>query len=340
VNARRFDVETTDYHTAGEPFRIVTSGVPEVPGTDVRDRREHARRSAELDRVRQLLCHEPRGHADMYGCFPVPPDDAGARLGVLFWHRDGYSTACGHGTIALGAWAVESGLLPAPPDGEAELVVDVPSGRARARVRCEQGAVASVAFANVPAYVLSRDVSVPTGLGTLEVDLAWGGAIYACLPAAAAGLRPRPEDYTRLVQTGREIRDALNRTDHAVHPEDARLSGVYGTILYEDLGDTPDGPHQRNVTVFADGQVDRSPCGSGSSARAALLAAEGRLAPGRVLIHDSIVDTRFMVRILEPVEAHGREAVTTEIEGTAFRTGEHRFTLDPRDPLDPGFLLV
>ncbi len=339
MTAGPFDVETIDYHTAGEPFRIVTSGVPEVPGTDVRDRREHARGSAELDRVRRLLCHEPRGHADMYGCFLVPPDDPDAHLGVLFWHRDGYSTACGHGTIALGAWAAESGLLPAPPDGEAEVVVDVPSGRVRARVRREQGAVASVAFRNVPAYALSRGVSVATTLGTLAVDLAWGGAIYACLPAAAAGLRPRPEDYTRLIATGREIRDALNDSDNAVHPEDSRLSGVYGTIFYEDLGDTPEGPHQRNVTVFADGQVDRSPCGSGSSARAALLAADGRLGPGQVLVHDSIVDTRFLVRVVEPAGALDREAVVTEIEGAAFRTGRHRFTLDPRDRLDRGFLL-
>ncbi len=334
------EVTATDYHTAGEPFRIVTSGAPEPPGADVRERRESARAGTELDRVRRLLCHEPRGHADMYGCFLVPPDDPGAHLGVLFWHRDGYSTACGHGTIALGAWAAEAGRL-APGDGEAELVVDVPSGRVRARVRREQGAVTSVAFANVPSYVLARGVPVATARGELDVDLAWGGAIYACLSASEAGLRPLSEDYTELIRTGREIRDALNRTGHADHPEDSRLSGVYGTILYEDLGDTPEGPHQRNVTVFADGQVDRSPCGSGSSARAALLAAEGRLEPGGVLVHDSIVDTRFLVRITETLigPGHAGEAVATEIEGTAYRTGEHRFTLDPRDPLDSGFLL-
>ena len=343
MSAPALEVAATDYHTAGEPFRIVTSGAPEAPGADVRERREWARASAELDRVRRLLCHEPRGHADMYGCFLVPPDDPGADLGVLFWHRDGYSTACGHGTIALGAWAAESGRL-ASGDGEAELVVDVPSGRVRARVRRERGAVVSVAFANVPAYVLARDVPVETVRGSLAVDLAWGGAIYASLPASAVGLRPLPGDYGELIRTGREIREALNRTGHAAHPEDSRLSGVYGTILHEDLGDTPEGPHQRNVTVFADGQVDRSPCGSGSSARAALLAAEGRLDAGEVLIHDSIVDTRFLVRITGTLPgpgtaAAGGEAVATEIEGTAYRTGEHRFTLDDSDPLDRGFLL-
>ena len=152
------ELVTTDYHTAGEPFRIVTGGAPEIPGATVRERREHARGSDEVDAVRRLLCHEPRGHADMYGCFPVPPDDAGADLGVLFWHKDGYSTACGHGTIALGAWAVESGRIACEPDGEAEVTIDVPSGRVVARVRCAGGAVASVTFRNVPAYVIARGV--------------------------------------------------------------------------------------------------------------------------------------------------------------------------------------
>jgi proline racemase len=145
------EVTTTDYHTAGEPFRIVTAGAPEVPGATVRERREYARASDEVDGVRRLLCHEPRGHADMYGCFLVPPDDGGADLGVIFWHKDGYSTACGHGTIALGAWAVETGRVAAEPDGETEVTIDVPSGRVAARVRCAGGAVQAVRFRNVPA---------------------------------------------------------------------------------------------------------------------------------------------------------------------------------------------
>ena len=159
------EVHTTDYHTAGEPFRIVTAGAPDIPGATVRDRREHARASAEVDRVRRLLCNEPRGHADMYGCFPVAPDDGGARLGVLFWHKDGFSTACGHGTIALGAWAVESGLVAAAADGETDVPIDVPSGRVVARVRCAGGAVRDVTFRNVPSYVLARDVPVATPFG-------------------------------------------------------------------------------------------------------------------------------------------------------------------------------
>ena len=139
--------------------------------------------------MRRLLCHEPRGHADMYGGFLVPPDDGGAELGVLFWHKDGFSTACGHGTIALAAWAVESGRVAAPQDGEVELAIDVPSGRVGARVRMQGGAVAAVTFRNVPAYVLARGVPVDTAYGRLEVDVSYGGAIYAC--AAGRGGRPR-----------------------------------------------------------------------------------------------------------------------------------------------------
>jgi proline racemase len=333
------EVRTTDYHTAGEPFRIVTAGAPELPGATVRERREHARRSEEAETLRRLLCHEPRGHADMYGCVVVPPDDAGARLGVLFWHKDGWSTACGHGTIALGAWAVESGLVDAQPDGETEVAVDVPSGRVVARVRCAGGAVEAVTFRNVPAYVLARDVPVETSRGTLAVDVAYGGAIYASLPASAAGLAVAPEHYAALIAGGREVKAALTATEVARHPVDDRLSGIYGTILFDDLGDGAGGPHQRNVTVFADGEVDRSPCGSGTSARVALLHAEGRLAAGATLTHDSIVGTTFRARAIAEVRADGRDAVVSEVEGAAYRTGEHRFFLDPRDPVGTGFVL-
>src|SRR3954452_20270394 len=152
------EIATTDYHTAGEPFRIVTGGAPAIPGASVADRRTYAPENADVGFVRRLLCHEPRGHADMYGCFLVPPDDDGADLGALFWHKDGYSTACGHGTIALGAWAVESGRVAAPDDGEADVTIDVPSGRVVARGRTRDGNVESVAFLNVPARVVARDV--------------------------------------------------------------------------------------------------------------------------------------------------------------------------------------
>jgi proline racemase len=333
------EITTTDYHTAGEPFRIVLEGVPEIPGATVAERRERAATDEEVDVIRRLLCHEPRGHADMYGCFLVPPDDDGADLGVLFWHKDGYSTACGHGTIALGAWAVESGRVIAAPDGETEVTIDVPSGRVVARARLRDARVEAVTFRNVPSYVLARGVELETSRGRLVVDVAYGGAIYASLDARAAGLSVEAGALGELIALGREVKGLLDGGEHAQHPADPRLSGIYGTIIFEDLGDHDEGPHQRNVTVFADGEVDRSPCGSATSARLALLAADGRIDPTRVLRHASIIGTEFLGRVIEAVEVDGRDALVTEVEGSAFRTGEHRFSLDPRDPLGTGFVL-
>jgi proline racemase len=324
-------VRVVDYHTAGEPFRIVTS--VEVPGASVPDRRAFAQTSVDVDAIRQLLVNEPRGHADMYGGFVVPGNDDGAHFGVLFWHKDGYSTACGHGTIALGTWAVESGLVPASPDGVTDVVIDVPSGRVVARVTCSGGAVASVAFRNVPSYVVSRSVRVDTSRGPVAADVSFGGAFYASVAASSVGLSVTPACYADLISVGREIKWALDSS--AVHPVDPRLNGLYGTILYDDLGSTESGPHQRNVAIFADGEVDRSPCGSGTSARLALLYDEGRLAEGQVLRHSSIVGTTFLGRVMGVVDG----GVTTEVEGAAYQTGTATFTLDPRDPLGTGFTL-
>ena len=321
------EIAATDYHTAGEPFRIVEAGAVDVPGETVAARREHAARSDAVDRVRRLLCHEPRGHADMYGGFLVPPDDGGADLGVLFWHKDGYSTACGHGTIALGAWAVDSGRVPAPSNGEVDVTLDVPSGRVVARVRRRAGAVEGVAFRNVPSFVVARGVQA----GEVQADVAFGGAIYAFVPAQSLGLRVAPEHLPELIAAGRRVKRALEGSEVARHPRDERLSGIYGTVLYEELGPL----HQRNVAIFADGEVDRSPTGSATSARTALLAADGVLADGRSWRNDSIVGTTFHARALGEVP----DGLLTEVEGMAFRTGEHRFFLDPADPLGTGFVL-
>ena len=321
------EIQTTDYHTAGEPFRIVREGAVEIPGENVAARREFAIGSEEVDWVRRLLCHEPRGHADMYGCFPVAPDDDGADLGAIFWHKDGYSTACGHGTIALGAWAVESGRVAAPDDGTVDVTIDVPSGRVVARVRREAGTVRGVAFRNVPAYVVARAVPAAGA----EVDVAFGGAIYAFTPAELWGLRVAPEHLPELIAVGRRVKRALEGTEVARHPGDERLSGIYGTVFYDELGPL----HQRTVAIFADGEVDRSPTGSATSARTALLTDEGRLGRGEMWRADSIVGTTFHARAIDS----SPDGLLTEVHGTAFRTGEHRFVLEPEDPLQTGFVL-
>jgi proline racemase len=321
--------------------------VPDLPypieGATVADRRQYAITDPAVDGARQLLCFEPRGHADMYGGFITPPDDEGAMFGVLFWHKDGFSTACGHGTIALGVWAVESGLVAADPDGATDVKIDVPSGRVTARVHCQGGQIEAVDFVNVGGYLIAAQVPVETSRGPVVVDLSFGGAVYAQLDAASVGLTVEPADAAAIVAIGREIKWALDGSPYAQHPSDPRLSGVYGTIVYEDLG--PDGVppgsrHQRNATVFADGELDRSPCGSGTSARLVTLTATGRLTgEGAVLIHDSIVGSRFVGRVVDHTSVDGRPAMITAVSGMAYRTGAAAFSVDPRDPLVPGFVL-
>lgn len=334
-------VHCVDHHTAGEPFRIVPEPPVALPGRTVAERRANAMVDPDADGLRRLLCFEPRGHADMYGGLVTPPDDEGAHLGVLFWHKDGFSTACGHGTIALGAWAVREGIVPTDPSGVTDVVIDVPSGRVTARVHTrEDGRVTSVDFVNVPSALVAPGVSVTTSRGAVHVDLAWGGALYACLDVADVGLTVHPDDLPSLIALGREVKAALAGDPRTEHPADARLSGVYGTILFEDLGTLPDGSlHQRNVTIFADGQVDRSPCGSGTAARVAVLHAAGRLAADQQLVHDSIVDTRFHARILTTVVEHGRPAVVPVVTGNAHPVARVTFEVDPDDPLVPGFVL-
>ncbi len=322
---------TDDWHTAGEPFRIV-EGVP-TRGATVAERRVEAMSGA-VDAVRQFLCLEPRGHDDMYGGFITPPDDDGADFGVLFWHKDGFSTACGHGTMALGAWAVHTGRVAAPDDGEAVVTVDVPSGRVQARVQRSGGRTTGVVFRNVASRVLARGIPLSTSRGEVDVDLVFAGAVYATLPAGSLGMAVTPQDTTELIRLGREIKWALNEHP-AAQLDDDRLSGVYGTILFDDLGRTNAGPWQRNVTIFADGEVDRSPCGSGTAARVALLADAGVLGEGETLTHDSIIGTRFTARMAERTGC----GVVPEVSGAAFRVGASTFELDPADPLPAGFSL-
>jgi proline racemase len=332
-------VATADYHTAGEPFRIVTGGIKEPSGATVADRRVTA--AAQLDHVRRLLVEEPRGHPGMYGCFVTPPDDDGAELGAIFFHRSGFSTACGHGTIALATWALQAGLV--PPDRDS-FSIDVPSGRVGVRVlaggAAGSGASPLVTFRNVPAWVAERGRVIETPRGTARVDIAFGGAFYASLPAAALGLAVEPGQLSELIAAGRLIQQHLDAAGAGRHDTDDRLSGIYGVTFYDELPASGGELHQRNVTIFGDGQVDRSPCGSGTSARLALLAGHG-LADGQTLIHDSVIGTRFEGRVIS-VDGAGERAqvqVTTEVTGSAYLTGLHQFVLAPEDPLGAGFIL-
>jgi proline racemase len=331
-------IETTDYHAGGEPFRIVTGGVPEPEGRTVLERRRWVRDN--LDAARRLLIDEPRGHADMYGAYVVPPNDPGADLGVIFFHNEGYSTACGHGTIALVTWAIDSGVVPARAP-ETRVVVDVPSGRLECRASVVDGRVERVEFTNVPSFVEATALEVPSGRGTITVDVSYGGAFYGSVDVRSIGLDVSPASLPALIALERELRPAIDARLDPRHPDEPELRGIYGVIFWQDEPDE-DGADlvQRNVTVFADGEVDRSPCGSGTSARLALLDASAALPRGAVLRHRSIVDSVFHGRVSgagPPVDA--RPSVVTEVSGSAYRTGTHAFVLDPRDDLGTGFLL-
>ena len=319
------EIRAVDYHTGGEPFRIVTEGVDALQGATILDKRRDA--LERLDHVRRLLVHEPRGHADMYGCFVVEPNDAYADLGVVFFHNAGYSTACGHGTIALVTWALDEGIVERI-EGENHVIVDVPSGRLDTWARVEGDRVRSVRFRNVPSFVWAEGVE----LDEKRVDIAFGGAFYV-----SAEERVEPGELSRLIELGRELKREVEAWQDVVHPLEPELRDIYGVIFWQEEAERP--LTQRNVTVFADGEVDRSPCGSGTSARLALLDRSGRLMRGEELRHLSIIGSEFRARVVGDAEVAGIPAVVTEVEGSAYRTGEHAFTLDPDDPLGEGFLL-
>jgi proline racemase len=314
--AGRLEISCVEYHTAGEPFRILSGGFGRVHGADMLAKRRHAREH--LDHYRRLVVNEPRGHADMYGCFVTDPVDERAAFGAVFFHNAGYSTACGHGTIALATWAVESGLV---PEDTEELFIDVPSGTLRTTLRD-----GDVTFENVPSWVHSRGHDV----GGLRADIAYGGAFYASVDAAAAGLTVEPQHTARFIALGREIKRELEARLEIVVPGSPDIGGIYGVTFFEALDELT----QRNVTVFADGEVDRSPCGSGTSARLALLHDDGALG-GRELRHLSIIGTEFRGRVTRAVEG----GVITEVTGRAHLAAHHVFVRTPGDPLPDGFLL-
>ena len=332
---RPMRVATVDYHTAGEPFRIVSGGVGPLPGKTILDKRRYA--AAHLDHIRRFLVYEPRGHADMYGCFVTEPADEGGDLGVVFWHNAGFSTACGHGTIALVTWALDGGVVPITGE-ETRVVVDAPSGRLITNARIENDKVRSVRFTNVPSYVVEQGLTLGTSAGDVAADISFGGAFYASVHAPDLGLRVAPDNLGSLISLGREIKHIIEKERDTVHPVEPELRDIYGVIFFES-DDAPGGISQRNVTIFADGEVDRSPCGSGTSARLALLDQSGALPRGETLVHSGIAGGVFRGRVTGDAEVAGAPAVITEVEGSAFVTGYNHFVLDPDDPLGTGFLL-
>lgn len=339
-----FWIQTEDWHTAGEPFRIVEKlpegSLPQSSTVAQRRRDIIANPQHPLDQLRQSLCHEPRGHADMYGGFITPPDDAGAAFGVLFWHKDGFSTACGHGTIALGYWAVANGLVKIPESGEAnvDVVIDVPSGRVVASMKIIDGKPISADFINVASYQFSKSipVTIPSRGIKVSVDLAFSGAVYATVAAEQLGLMVEPRNVDEFIRLGREIKASLGQRAHHGSYD------CYGIIFFNEEGDDAETVRQRNATVFADGQIDRSPCGSGTCARLAVLYAQGRLGPNKSkLVHRSIITSEFEANILSEAESpvEGFPACIPKVTSEARLCGRMSFYIDPAESIFPGFLL-
>lgn len=329
-------IKTLDMHTGGEPLRVILDGFPEPEATTILGARREMH--AQHDHLRKALMWEPRGHADMYGLLPLPPERPDSDFGVLFLHNEGYSTMCGHATIAIARLAVELGWVP-KQEPETCVTLDAPCGQLKAWVQVRDGAAGSVRFHCVPSFVvgLDRVLAVPVW-GKVSYDLAYGGAFYAYVDSDALGIPLVPENYRQLIDAGMAIKRAVAAQDDAIrHPFEEDLSFLYGTIFIG--GPVSEGVDSRNVCIFADGEVDRCPTGSGVSGRMAIHAARGELAAGASMTIESITGSRFRGSIVQHLEYGGLAAVIPEVEGSAYITGRHEFLIDPADPFAHGFFL-
>ena len=347
-------ITTLDAHTAGEPLRIITGGLPPIPGDTILAKRRYAQEH--LDHLRRALMWEPRGHADMYGCILTEPTTPDGTLGVLFMHNEGWSTMCGHGVIGLVKVGIETGLLAAQgmqgPDrsrgaGEqgsvaapaAIIRLDTPAGRVTAYPHYDEtDRVTHVSFDNVPSFVYALDqtVDVP-GLGRVRYDLAFGGAFYAYVAAEEVGVGLAPADFRQLIDLGTRIKQAVMAAGIPQHPFEPDLSLLYGVIFVGPAHDAAN--HSREVCVFADGEVDRSPTGTGVSGRAALHYAKGEIGLREQFVVESILGTTFSGKVVEAMTFGPYPAVVPRVSGTAYVVGRNEWFIDPGDPLGEGFLL-
>lgn len=327
-------VETIDMHTGGEPLRVITGGLPEIKGNTILEKRRFFREK--LDYLRTGLMWEPRGHADMYGAVITPPVTDEADFGTFFLHNEGYSTMCGHAIIALTKLVLEAGMIkkegPSP-----QLVIDAPPGKIYARAQLERDRVKKVAFRNVPSFVYLMDQQVDVeGIGRLRFDIAYGGAFYAFCRAEDLNVKLDGTQYNKLIDYGKKIKAAVMKHFPVNHPFEPELGFLYGTII-TGWANNPT-HHSRNICIFAEGEVDRSPTGSGVSARAAIHHARGELQAGEEITIESILDTTMGVTVKDTTTYGAYDAVIPEVTGSAAFTGRHRFFFDPEDPLKEGFI--
>jgi proline racemase len=323
-----------DSHTEGMPTRVITGGIGPIPGATMLERKLHF--EEHTDDLRLLLMREPRGHGAMSGAILQPPLRDDADWGVVFIEVSGCLPMCGHGTIGVATVLVETGMVEVR-EPETVVRLDTPAGLVEARVAVDGGRARSVSLRNVPSFLHARDRSMALNGGTLTYDMAFGGNFYAILPAASAGLEIDPARADELIARGLEIMAAINGSERPVHPADERISGCRHVIF---TAPGEDGPRsQRSATSIHPGWLDRSPCGTGTSARLAQLHARGELGVGEEFVNRSVIGTRFAARIVEETEVAGVPAVVPEISGRAWITGMGQYMLDPEDPFPAGFAL-
>jgi proline racemase len=323
-----------DSHTEGMPTRVITSGVGVLPGATMFDRMRYL--VTERDDLRTLLMYEPRGHAAMSGAILQPPARPDADAGVVFIEVSGCLPMCGHGTIGTATVLVETGMVEVT-EPVTVIRLDTPAGLVEASVAVTGGRATSVTIRNVPAYLHLRDarVKVP-GLGELTLDVAFGGNFYAILPAAAAGLEVRPDQHDGIVQAGLQIMDAVNEQLEFAHPDNPEISECRHVVFTADAGD---GRPARAAVAIHPGWVDRSPCGTGTSARMAQLAARGQLGIGEDFVHGSLIGTTFTGRLVGATTVGSFPAVVPTVRGRAWLTAIGHYLLDPDDPFPAGFLI-
>ncbi|MEO1194438.1 MAG: proline racemase family protein [Pseudomonadota bacterium] len=327
-----YEIETVEMHTGGEPTRIITKGYPQLAGATLLEKRRDARDNH--DQLRRLLMREPRGHKEMYGALLVAPDHPEADLAVLFLHNEGYSTMCGHAVLALARYALDQGLV-AAREPETLVTIQCPCGLVPVTVETASG---QARFTSVPAFALALDLKIATeSWGEVTLDLSYGGAFYAILPAKRLGLSLTATPLPDLVRVAAAVTSATAAQCAVTHPLEPDLSFLYGTIL-TDGGEGRDAA-TRNLCVFAGDQVDRSPTGSGVTARMALLAAREEVTPGQPFTFESITGSRFTAGLAERCELAGRPAVRVEVAGKAHYSGKAQFLLETDDPFPEGFLL-
>ncbi|XP_064622581.1 trans-L-3-hydroxyproline dehydratase-like [Lineus longissimus] len=330
-------IKTVEMHTGGEPLRIVESGLPEIKGATILEKRKYAKEH--LDHIRKVLMREPRGHLDMYGTYLVEPDLPEADLAVLFTHNEGYSTMCGHATIALGRYAVDKGLVKDVSPPEVEVKIQAPPGLLRVWTKVnEKGRSGSVRFHSIPSFAAATDVkvNVPNN-GEVTLDVGFGGTFYAVVPASRFELDLDTSPVHDLIKVGMTVRKAVSEQVKVKHPDFPELEFIYGTILTDGSDQYSDKP-TKNVCIFADNQVDRSPTGSGVIARIALQHHKGLIKLNQVRCFTSIIGSVFTGMAVEKTKCGDNPAVVVEVSGTAYYTGSSTFTVEAGDELAEGFL--